>query len=150
VNDDFLDLLTALVGASARFLVVGAHALAVHGATRATEDLDVFIDRSASNAARVWQALTDFGAPLKTIGVTLDDFARADQVVQIGVPPRRIDIMTGISGVTFDEAWSSRVITEIGGVAVPFLGRDLLIQNKRASGRPKDLHDIETIIRGSR
>jgi hypothetical protein len=104
VNDDFRDLLEALLDSGARFLVVGAHALAVHGVPRATGDLDVWIPNDRENVDRIWTALTRFGAPLATLGLSRDDFMRADQVVQIGLPPRRIDVLTAISGVGFEEA----------------------------------------------
>jgi hypothetical protein len=115
VNEDFKDLLAALLGAEARFLVVGAHALAVHGVPRATGDLDVWIARDAPNVERVWSALTRFGAPVAAMGVSQGDLTRPDLVVQIGLPPRRIDVLTSISGVEFDEAWAGRVTHELDG-----------------------------------
>jgi len=145
VNEDFNDLLAALLAAEARFLVVGAHAMAVHGVPRATGDLDVWIASDAANAERVWSALLRFGAPVAAMGVALDDLTRPDQVVQIGLPPRRIDILTSISGVGFDEAWTGRTTHEIGGMHVPFLGRAELIRNKQASGRTKDRADLEAL-----
>jgi len=145
VNEDFRDLLAALLGADARFLVVGAHAMAVHGVPRATGDLDVWIARDAINADRVWAALMRFGAPVAAMGVSRDDLTHPNLVVQIGLPPRRIDILTSISGVGFDEAWPSRVTHEMDGLAVPFLGRAALVRNKRASGRTKDQADLEAL-----
>lgn len=145
MNEDFLDLLTALLQAQARFLVVGAHALAVHGVPRATGDLDVWVDADDSNADRVWSALLRFGAPLVALGIAREDFASPERVVQIGLPPRRIDVLTSISGVGFEEAWSGRVTRRVGGLEVPFLGREALVRNKRASGRRKDLADLEAL-----
>jgi len=145
VNEDFRDLLTALLGAEARFLVVGAHAMAVHGVPRATGDLDVWIARDPTNVGRVWAALTRFGAPVAALGVSQGDLGHPDRVVQIGLPPRRIDVLTSISGVEFDEAWPDRVTHELDGLAVPFLGRAALIRNKRASGRTKDRADLEAL-----
>jgi hypothetical protein len=145
VNRDFLDLLAAFLAADVRFLVVGAHAMAVHGVPRATGDLDVWIAPDPGNADKAWSAVAEFGAPLSSMGVTPNDFARPDQVVQVGLPPRRIDILTSISGVAFDDAWPDRVIHGIGGLAVPFLGRAALIRNKHASGRTKDLADLEAL-----
>jgi hypothetical protein len=145
VNEDFRDLLAALLAAQARFLVVGAHALAVHGVPRATGDLDVWIAADPTNAQRVWSALLRFGAPVAAMGVSLDDLTLPDRVVQIGLPPRRIDILTSISGVGFDEAWPDRVTHEVGGLAVPFLGRAALVRNKRATGRTKDRADLEAL-----
>lgn len=145
MNEDFRDLLRALLEAGARFLVVGAHAMAVHGVPRATGDLDVWIAVDPDNADRVMQALVRFGAPVSTLGVSRADFLRQDQVVQIGLPPRRIDVITSISGVGFDDAWAGRVTQDVAGVAVPFLGRDALLRNKRAAGRAKDLADLEAL-----
>jgi hypothetical protein len=145
MNEDFRDLLRALLEAGARFLVVGAHAMAVHGVPRATGDLDVWIAVDPENADRVTQALARFGAPLAAMGITRDDFLREDQVVQIGLPPRRIDVLTSISGVTFPEAWEDRVTHGVSGMSVPFLGREALVRNKRASGRAKDRADLEAL-----
>jgi hypothetical protein len=145
VNEDFLDLLGALIAAGARFLVVGAHAMAVHGVPRATGDLDVWVSTEAANVDKVWAALLRFGAPVAEMGVSRDDLTRPEQVVQIGLPPRRIDVLTSISGVSFDEAWSGRVNRQIGGLAVPFLGREELVRNKRAAGRIKDRADLEAL-----
>jgi hypothetical protein len=145
VNEDFRDLLRALVEAGARFLVVGAHAMAVHGVPRATGDLDVWIAVDPDNADRVTQALARFGAPLGAMGISRADFLRPDQVVQIGLPPRRIDVLTSISGVGFEDAWSGRVTHEVEGLAIPFVGRDALVRNKRASRRAKDLADLEAL-----
>lgn len=142
---DFRDLLSSFVEGSVRFLVVGAHALAAHGVPRVTGDMDVWVEPTAENAARVWRALAEFGAPLETLSVQESDFATLDQVVQLGLPPYRIDIMTSISGVEFAEAWEGRFDGTLFEVAVPFLGRDAFIRNKRASGRPKDLADIEAL-----
>lgn len=145
MNEDFRDLLAALLGAQARFLVVGAHALAVHGVPRATGDLDVWIARDPANADRVHSALVRFGAPVAAIGLTREDLTHPDKVVQIGLPPRRIDVLTSISGVEFDEAWPARVTHEVEGLSVPFLGRDALVRNKRASGRTRDKADLEAL-----
>jgi hypothetical protein len=145
VNDDFQDLLAALLEAGVRFLVVGAHAMAAHGVPRATGDLDVWIAADPANADRVWTALLRFGAPVAAMGVRREDLTRADTVVQIGLPPRRIDLLTTITGVGFDEAWSGRVTHPVAGLAIPFLGRAELVRNKRATGRAKDLADLEAL-----
>ena len=141
MNDDFLDLLTALRDADVRFLLVGAHAVAAHGVPRATGDLDIWVQADAANAQRVWQALATFGAPLEELGIAVEDFAAAGNVVQLGLPPRRIDVLTSIDGVDFASAWESRVVTTVGGCAVPVLSYDDLLRNKRATGRPKDVQD---------
>lgn len=142
---DYRDLLTSFVEFGVRFLVVGAHALAAHGVPRVTGDMDVWVEPTASNASRVWRALADFGAPLDTLEVAESDFTSPEQVVQLGLPPYRIDILTSISGVEFAEAWEGRVESKLFGVPVAFLGRDDFIRNKLASGRPKDLADVEAL-----
>ncbi|HYM22129.1 MAG TPA: hypothetical protein VEU08_02940 [Vicinamibacterales bacterium] len=141
MNEDFLDLLRAFSEADVQFVIVGAYALAHHGRPRATGDLDVWIEPTLENARRVMAALRAFGAPLKDIGE--QDFARPGAVVQIGVPPRRIDILTDLTGITFEEAWPQRERGSFGTLQVDFLGREALIKNKRATGRAKDLGDIE-------
>lgn len=148
-NADFLDLLGALIEARAEFIVVGAHAMAVHGVPRATGDLDVWIRPSPENAMRVVEALTEFGAPLAEHEVSFEDLARTGVVYQIGLPPRRIDLMTSISGVEFEEAWRGRVEVSVGSWRVPFLGRNELLRNKRASGRAKDVLDAELLQRAA-
>ena len=149
MNEDFRDVLALLLGAEARFLVVGAHALAVHGVPRATGDLDVWVDRESANVERVFAALTRFGAPLLALGISRGDFEAPDRVIQIGLPPRRIDILTGITGVEFGAAWAQRVVSRVAGLDVPFLGRADLIANKKATGRLRDLADVEALEAGS-
>src|SRR6188474_347908 len=107
MNPDFVDLLRAFVAADVRFLIVGAYALALHGRPRATGDLDVWVDATPENAARVMRALAAFGAPLADIAA--DDFARGGVTYQIGVPPGRIDILTDLTGLAFADAWADRV-----------------------------------------
>ena len=146
MTGDWADVLVALRDSGARFLVVGAHALAVQGVPRAAQDLDVWVDPTPENADRVWEALTRFGAPLEDMEVDRDDFVRPDTVVQIGLPPNRIDLLTAMTGVpSFDTAWATRIEIEIDDHVIPFLGRDALIANKRATGRLKDLADIEAL-----
>jgi hypothetical protein len=145
LNDDFGDLLRGLREAEVEFVIVGAHALAAHGLPRATGDLDVLVRPEPENAGRVYRALLAFGAPLAAHGVTEADFCTPGTVYQIGLPPRRIDILTEISGVSFAEAWASRLELQILGGPLPFLGRNALIANKRAAGRPKDLVDAATL-----
>ncbi|MBP9199354.1 MAG: hypothetical protein KBF47_05055 [Gemmatimonadales bacterium] len=140
MNPDFVEMLAELHAAGADYLVVGAHALAAHGRPRATGDLDLWVRPTPDNARRVYAALQRFGAPLDHL--TVGDLVTPDVVYQIGVPPARIDFLTSISGVSFEQGWSSRLTATVGGLAVPVLGRDCLIQNKRAAGRPKDLADL--------
>jgi hypothetical protein len=146
VTDDWVDFLHALLAAGARFLVVGAHALAVHGVPRGTQDLDVWIDTGTDNVERVWQALATFGAPLTSLGLTSDDLQQPNTVIQLGLPPNRIDLLTTITGISnFDTAWKGRTELEVRGQRVPFLGRVALVDNKRATGRHKDLGDLEAL-----
>lgn len=140
MNQHFDEMLAALSAAGARFLVVGAHALAAYGIVRATGDIDIWVDAQPTNAERVWQALSEFGAPLQHLQP--DDLTQPDLVFQIGLPPMRIDLMTGISGVTFAEAWAERTTIEIDGRPIPVIGRAHLIRNKRATARPQDLADV--------
>src|SRR5947209_2227829 len=134
MNEDFLDLLRMLLRENARFIVVGAHAMAIHGVPRATGDIDIWIDPDPVNADRVWAALLEFGAPVREMGITRNDLETPGIVIQIGLPPRRIDVLTRISGFAFEEAWSRRVTHSIDGFGIPFLAREDLIRNKRASG----------------
>ena len=134
MNQDFVDLLRAFVAHDVRFLIVGAYALGVHGRPRATGDLDVWVEATPANAVRVMQALQQFGAPLEQ--VTVDDFSRPGIVFQMGLPPLRIDVLTELSAVTFDEAWPDRTRANFGPVAVDVIGRAAFIKNKRATGRP--------------
>jgi hypothetical protein len=145
VNEDFRDFVAALLESGARFLVVGAHALAVHGVPRATGDMDVWISVDPDNTDRVWTALLRFGAPAASLGLSIEDLRRTDQVIQIGLPPRRIDLLTSVTGVGFEEAWPQRVTHPVAGLPVPFIGRDALVRNKRATGRRKDLADLEAL-----
>ena len=145
MNPDFVDFLNALLAVDARFLVVGAHALAVHGVPRATGGIDIWIDRSAKNVALVWRAMADFGVPATALDVQQTDLEAPDTVIQIGLPPRRIDVLTDVTALTFDAAWASRVVHRIDALNVPFLGREDLVRNKRATGRYKDLGDIEAL-----
>lgn len=144
MNPDWRELMETLTRHGVRFLVVGAHAVAVHGVPRGTQDLDIWLARDHENVDRVWRALAEFGAPLASIGVRREDFEDKDCVVQLGVPPARIDLMTSISGVdSFSSAFANHVDATVEQVTVPVLGRKELIANKRASGRRKDLVDLE-------
>ena len=143
MNPDFVDLLRAFAAADVRFLVVGAYALAHHGRPRATGDLDVWVDATPANAARVVRALAAFGAPMAE--VTERDFDHPGVVFQMGVPPGRIDILTTLTGLAFDEAWTGREAGAFGDLTVNFIGRDAFLRNKRATGRAKDLGDIEAL-----
>ena len=140
LNPDFRDILSLFNEEKVDYLVVGAYALAFHGLPRATGDIDLWVRCSDENAFRIWQALTRFGAPLS--GVSVDDFTTSGMVVQVGVAPRRIDVLTAIDGVEFDSAIRERELAELDGLTVPILSRRHLVQNKRAAGRPKDEADL--------
>jgi hypothetical protein len=143
--EDFIDLVACMKAEDCDFVVVGAHALAAHGAPRATGDLDIFVRADAENAKRVYRALIRFGAPVIAHGVTPQDFENQGTVYQLGLPPRRIDILTAISGVSFVEAISDPVVGHLGTEAVRCIGFDALLRNKRAAGRAKDLADAEAL-----
>jgi hypothetical protein len=132
-----VDVVASLNAARARFLVVGAYAMAAHGVPRATGDLDVWVEPGEHNGPRVFEALARFGAPLPGV------------VCQIGLPPRRIDITTVIDGVDFAEAWEQRLEGSLGPVRLSYIGREALIRNKEAAGRAKDLADLELLRRPS-
>ena len=121
-------------------MLVGAYAVAAHGLPRATGDIDLWIRTTAENADRVWAALSKFGASLSDL--SKQDFLRPNTVVQLGVTPRRIDILTGITGVDYESAERATVIIEIEGVKVPVISLSHLIQNKIAVGRPQDVADV--------
>ena len=141
VNEDFVDLITIFIAQGVEFVVVGAYALAVHGFPRTTGDIDLFVQPTSANASRIYRALVEFGAPVAAHGVVESDFSKPGNVYQVGLPPRRIDILTSITGVSFDEATADAVSGHLGPVRVRFIGRASMKKNKLATGRPKDLVD---------
>ena len=145
-NPDFKDMLLALSDAKIDYLLVGAYAVAAHGHPRATGDLDLWVRPDAETAPKVYRVLAEFGAPLYDL--TIDDLAKPGMVFQIGVAPSRIDILTAISGVSFDDAWTNRLSIEMDGIQLCVLGRSDLITNKRACGRAKDIADAEALDPG--
>ncbi|MGB5880489.1 MAG: DUF6036 family nucleotidyltransferase [Thermoanaerobaculia bacterium] len=122
-------------------VIVGGHALAFHAKPRFTKDIDILVEPSPNNAKRLMQALDDFG--FGDVGLTEGDFSAPGAIVQLGVAPNRIDLITAIDGVTFDEAWQGRVRGRFGSQEVFYLGKTELIRNKQASGRKQDLADLE-------
>jgi hypothetical protein len=138
-------LLIELHDAGAEFVVLGGHAVAFHGHPRATKDLNVLIRAEPENAERVYRALAAFGAPLETFQVAASDFAIYDGVLQIGLPPRRIDILNRATGITFDEAVAGDASFDLEGRTIRVIGRAALLQNKRATGRQQDLADIAAL-----
>jgi hypothetical protein len=144
-NSDFEDILLAFNDAGVKYLVVGAYAVAAHSRPRATGDIDLWVEASAENARCVFRALAAFGAPMEKVDE--QTFSDLDIVFQIGLPPIRIDVLTSIDGVSFDRAWPNRVASTIGRVTTQVIGRLDLLQNKKMSGRAKDLADIERLTR---
>ena len=145
MNQDFRDLLAEFNARQVEFLLVGAHALAAHGHVRATQDLDVWVRPSPENAKRVIEALRAFGAPLRDL--TEDDLSTPGVVFQIGVEPIRIDVLTAIDGIGFDEAWADRLTLKFSDQGVCVLSKEHLIKNKLAAGRTQDLADVEALKR---
>lgn len=137
---DWSELIGLLCAEGVRFVVVGAHALAVHGRPRATGDLDIFVEPTTENAKRLASVLSSFGFP--GLARSARRFAEPDRMASLGREPLRIDLMTGITGVTFAQAWKGRVRARLGRHEVGFLGRREFVANKRAAARPKDLLDI--------
>ena len=140
LNSDFRDILSAFCEEKVEFMLVGAYAVAAHGLPRATGDIDLWVKCSEKNAERVWAAIMNFGAPLANI--SKQDFSTRGNVVQIGVTPRRIDILTQITGVEYEEAEPQSITIEIEGIAIPVIGLAHLVQNKSAVGRPQDKADV--------
>mgnify|MGYP001410726425 CR=1 FL=1 len=140
MNSDFRDLLSELNAGDVRYLVVGGYAFFFHASPRYTKHLDVWVDPTPQNAERVFEALRRFGAPLHEL--TVDDLARPGITFQMGLPPNRIDVLTEVSGLTFDQAWARRVETRYGDQRMWVLAKADLITNKRAVGRPRDLDDV--------
>jgi hypothetical protein len=143
LSPDFRDLLSAFNAHRVEYLVVGAHALAAHGHVRATGDLDVWVRPEPANARRVLRALREFGAPINDL--TEADLATPGTVFQIGVAPLRIDVLTAIDGVSFDEAWSDRFTARFAEQPVPVISVRHLIANKRKVGRAQDIADVESL-----
>ena len=145
---DFRDMLSRFNEDRVEYLVVGAYAMAAHACPRATGDIDFWVRPSKENAQRVFASLARFGAPLS--GITVEDFTKTGTIFQMGLPPLRIDVLTSIEGVAFDDAWPNRLVSEIGGLTVNVIGRDDLLANKRVVARPKDLGDVVMLERQSR
>lgn len=143
LNEDYKDLLLALSEEKVKYLLVGAYALAAHGYPRATMDIDVWVKPETANAAALLRALERFGAPLRNL--SQQDFERSDTVFQIGVAPRRIDILTGVSGLEFDTTFDNSLEVQIDDITLRVPSATDLLRNKRASGRTRDLADAEAL-----
>ncbi len=140
--DDFRDLLVCFADAGADFVIVGGFAVAHHGHVRATKDIDVLVRPIHENAIKVMRGLVAFGAPIQALHIGADDFARAGKVVQLGVPPLRVDLLTSVSGIDYEDAVVEASTIDVDGRVVRLIGLDALIKNKRAAGRPQDLADV--------
>lgn len=143
-NSDFRDLFRALNEEGAEYLVAGAYAVMHYAEPRYTKDLDVWVNPTPANAARVFSALVRFGAPLEDVSQA--DFTNGDLVYQIGVAPNRIDIIMGVAGLEFDEAWADRTESTYAGEPIHILGKGSLIRAKQAAGRPQDLLDAARLL----
>ena len=143
VTKDFEELFACLNAREVRAVIVGGYAFAFHAKPRFTKDVDIFIDPSTDNARQILEALADFG--FGGLGLSAEDLTRPGSIVQLGVPPNRVDFVTAIDGVTFEEAWNGRVAGHYGAQPVYYLGRAELIRNKRASGRTQDRADLEAL-----
>jgi predicted nucleotidyltransferase len=143
LNQDFKEFIKSLNDHEVHYLIVGGYAVALHGHPRYTKDIDVWIWISEENAERMMAALEQFG--FGSLGLQAEDFLAPDQVIQLGYPPARIDIITSLVGVDFEACYASRVQIDIGGVAVNFIDVENLRKNKRATGRLQDLADLESL-----
>jgi hypothetical protein len=144
-NQHFKELLQSLNSAEVEYLIVGGYAVMKYGEPRFTKDLDIWVGNSPANAAKLFQALAKFGAPLANDGITLETFSKQDVVYQIGVAPVRIDILTHITGVHFSDAWPNRVKAVIFDTPVHFISLNDLVANKQAMSRDADLEQIERL-----
>ena len=143
LQQDFRELLALFNDHKVEYIIVGGYALAFHGAPRYTGDIDIFVKPDTQNARRIMVALNEFG--FGSVGLTEGDFGSPDKVVQLGVPPVRIDVITSLTGVSWEEAFSGRVAGKYGDVQVHYIGRKEFIANKKAIGRNKDLADLDAL-----
>ena len=143
LNNDLREFVESLNSNKVDYLVVGAFAVAWYGYPRFTADLDILIRPDGSNAARTLEALRQFG--FGSLGIEIGDLTASGQVIQLGVKPNRIDILTSVSGVSFEEAWADRIEGSLDGIPVTYIGRTALIRNKESTGRAKDLGDAEEL-----
>lgn len=143
LHEDWKEFLRLLNSHEVEYLIIGAHALAFHGSPRLTGDLDFFVGPSEENVTRLYRALEDFG--FGSVLPPAESLLFERKVLMLGRPPYRIDILNDITGVPFEQAWMNRVLGEVEGIPVPFIARDDLVANKRASGRAKDVADLEAL-----
>ncbi len=143
LNQDWRDMLSALSDAGAKYMIIGGYAVVMHGIARMTKDLDIWVDNTPDNAERVWKALRDFGTPM--MNLKRADLEKTDTVFQIGMPPRRVDLLTGVAGATFEEAYKNRCIRKFDDDEVVCIGREDLIKIKLAAGRLRDRSDAKRL-----
>lgn len=143
LQQDFKELLELFNVHNVEYIIIGAFALAFHGAPRYTGDLDILINPNIKNATNILLALKAFG--FGSLKLTIQDFTDPDNVIQLGVPPVRIDLVTSITGISWDEAKKGKVLGTYGDITVPYLGKKEFIANKRALGRKKDFADLEAL-----
>jgi predicted nucleotidyltransferase len=143
LNDDYKEILQLLIEAKVDFLLIGAYAVAAHGYPRSTGDIDIWINPTPENAKKTYDTIVKFGAPLFDLQV--EDLYKIGNVFQIGIAPRRIDILTGISGVIYSEAKEDFIELELYGMTLPFISLEKLIRNKEATGRDKDKIDLNNL-----
>ena len=143
LNPDFKEFLQLLNSHAVEYLIIGGYAVAAHGHPRYTKDIDIWVHATEDNAPRLVQALNDFG--FSSLGLVHTDFLEPDTIVQLGYPPRRIDLLTSPSGVEFEQCFPLRLVADVDGIEVPIIGLEQLMANKRASGRPQDLADIDSL-----
>ena len=143
VQPDFKDLLRLFNVHKVEYMIVGGYALAYHGAPRYTGDIDIYVKPDSQNAEQIMKALADFG--FGSVGLTVEDFENPDNVIQLGVPPVRVDIITSISGILWKDAYLGCVDGKYGDVPVKYIGLNEFIINKRTTGRKKDLSDLEAL-----
>jgi predicted nucleotidyltransferase len=148
LNKNFREFLKLLIENHVRFLVVGGYAVGIHGFPRYTGDIHVFVAIDAENASRLRRVFELFG--FGDLGVTEADFREPESVIEIGREPNKIQILTGIDGVAFGPAYANRIVVELDGLSVPFIGIEDLLRNKRAAGRSKDLIDVDELERIAR
>ncbi len=147
LDKNLREFIALLNSRGVEYLIVGGHAVAFHGHPRFTADIDFFVAISPATAAKLIEVLNAFG--FGSLGLKPDDFLEQDSIIQLGYPPNRIDIVTGINAVTFTDAWKRRVAGTLDGIPVQFIDKDLLLKNKRAAGRPKDLADADALEDGA-
>jgi len=145
IEKDFKEFIELLNKNSVRYLIVGGYAFAFHAEPRFTKDIDFFVDGSEENAERLLNALAGFG--FKNIGLAKDDFIKSGDILQLGVPPVRIDLMNSVTGLDFSTAWENRVTGSYGDIPAFFVSKADLIRNKMAVGRKQDLSDIDRLQR---